>query len=70
MLTIKLKCPKHPRYNPVVQRENGIVGGCAYCNDLYWVVTSLADIEFLEESICSEDSDRTTKLLPFNPKLS
>ena len=31
MLTINIKCLKHPRYNPHKHGEGGIVGSCAGC---------------------------------------
>ncbi len=30
-LVIKLKCCKHPRYDPITQGEDGIKGGCVDC---------------------------------------
>jgi hypothetical protein len=30
-LGIKLKCPKHPRYNPAIGGENEIRGACGFC---------------------------------------
>ena len=34
MLILKLKCPKHPRYNPPLHLEDGIRGGCQRCMEL------------------------------------
>jgi hypothetical protein len=31
---MKVKCPKHPRYNPE-DGEGGIVAGCKMCSEMY-----------------------------------
>ena len=34
-LTIKLRCPHHPRYDPSTQGQAAIRGGCVRCNGLF-----------------------------------
>jgi hypothetical protein len=38
MLKLRIKydahCQKHPRYNPAIEGESGIKGGCTYCTAL------------------------------------
>jgi hypothetical protein len=31
---VRAKCPKHPRYNPELHGQGGIIGGCSTCSDL------------------------------------
>lgn len=40
MLKIHWKCAKHPRYNPEVEGEAGIRGGCTVCYELYTLYRS------------------------------
>jgi len=39
MLKIRIKenvkCPRHPRYNPELEGESGIKGGCVHCTALF-----------------------------------
>lgn len=35
MLSIRIKCPYHPRYNPMIGGEGAIVAGCRYCGAIY-----------------------------------
>lgn len=35
MFNLKVKCYKHPRYNPAVHFEAGIIGGCVRCSQLW-----------------------------------
>jgi hypothetical protein len=33
-VTLKAKCPRHPRFNPSLEGRGGIVGGCKGCEEL------------------------------------
>ena len=34
MYAIKVTCPKHPRFNPILHSESDIKAGCQFCYDL------------------------------------
>jgi hypothetical protein len=47
MLKLKLRCRKHPRYNPAAKGLGGIRGGCEFCFQLYQLYRSINDMQRL-----------------------
>ena len=43
--SVRVKCPRHPRYNPERQGAGAIRGGCRYCVALYELYASKLAVE-------------------------
>jgi hypothetical protein len=35
VIALHWKCPKHPRYNPELNGQGGIRGGCLFCHIVF-----------------------------------
>lgn len=43
--SVRVKCPRHPRYNPECEGAGAIRGGCRYCLAIYELYASKLAVE-------------------------
>ena len=43
--SVRVKCPRHPRYNPESEGAGAIRGGCRYCLAIYEVYAGKLAVE-------------------------
>ena len=43
MYSVKVKCPKHPRFNPSINTMSDVKGGCEFCQDLLDFATMIKE---------------------------
>ncbi len=65
MLKLKLRCYKHPRYNPAANGLGGIRGGCEFCFQLYQLYRSVIDMQRLSVAELWHAAGTTFPLLLF-----
>ena len=49
--SVRVKCPRHPRYNPERDGAGAIRGGCRYCVAIYELYAGKLAVEALEQQI-------------------
>jgi len=43
--SVRVKCPRHPRYNPECEGAGAIRGGCRYCLAIYELYAAKLTVE-------------------------
>ena len=43
--SVRVKCPRHPRYNPEQEGAGAIRGGCRYCVAIYELYAGKLEVE-------------------------
>lgn len=56
-ITLKIKCPKHPKYNPDKGPE-GIKGGCTICQEIFMCYMEVKAIDRRVHRIIEEHTKR------------